>query len=415
MRSASRPYLLCAVLLASAAVSSQAGLTPYTERGKTDFDTALHLLNPYGTWSKIDNVWAYTPTDHLAPYTDGRWIYTEYGWYWKGNLPHSWVTEHYGYWKRGADKVWSWYPGPFWLPQIVELRQTSTHIGWRSGPVDQDGNFIEAPADRYAKTDEWTFVTMAQFAGPITPQIVASPQDTATLLEDSVESSHTYFTYHEIDRPGPHPADFLKFGTAGGMLAPITLEDRLAAQPPPPSPLIPGLNATSAAVNAKIAAMTGTNAPSFVERPSPGVDTRKVKYWITMSLPTFWTKPPPDARPEEIYLYRPDFYQDNDGIARRITLWFNPMSRTSLKVLLGDKLPGAKPGSPQPKSTSGPAQSNPFQSPLDDSYQPDANAETPPPRTPSASSKNPTPPSGLKQELDSDSLPTTNAPPEPPN
>src|SRR5271156_6678864 len=97
-----RYFVFCLILLFSA-MPSQGGMTSYTDRGKTDFDTALQILNPYGTWSKINELWAYTPLDRQAPYTHGRWIYTEYGWYWKGALPHSWLTEHYGYWRRGAD------------------------------------------------------------------------------------------------------------------------------------------------------------------------------------------------------------------------------------------------------------------------------------------------------------------------
>ncbi len=68
-------------MIARAGTSSD---TPFTDRGKTDFDTVLQILNPYGTWSKIEGKWAFTPRDHQVPYTDGRWIYTEYGWYWKG-------------------------------------------------------------------------------------------------------------------------------------------------------------------------------------------------------------------------------------------------------------------------------------------------------------------------------------------
>src|ERR1019366_8618740 len=189
-----RSALFCLALLGLGMIS-HGGMTSYTDRGKTDFDTVLQLLNPYGSWSKIDGKWAFTPSDHLAPYTDGRWIYTEYGWYWKGRLPHSWATEHYGYWKRGADKaVWSWYPGPYWLPEIVEIRATSKYIGWRSAEVDDSGNFVEPPIDRYSKTDEWTFVTLAQFAHTITPGLVAPPDVAQSQLEDSTDCSHTYFT-----------------------------------------------------------------------------------------------------------------------------------------------------------------------------------------------------------------------------
>jgi hypothetical protein len=182
------------------------------------------------------------------------------------------------------------------------------------------------------------------------------------------------------------------------MLAPHTLQDELANQPPPPSPVVPGLNETSDAVNARIAAMTGTHAPSLissVKAADPDADIRRVKYWITMSLPTYWTKPPAEAKPEEIYLYRPDFYQDDDGIARRIALWFDPTKRTTLKELLGEQSPGpgASQGATKSANSSEPPPRNPFQSPLDDTGRPGVA-----PRLPNSSSKNPTPPSGLNTD-----------------
>ena len=127
-----RTAFVALLILAALASLARAGTnadTIYTERAKTDFDTFLQLLNPYGTWSKIEDRWAFTPTDHQMPYSSGRWLYTEYGWLWRGNRPYSWATEHYGYWKRGADKVWSWFPGPFWLPETIEIRGTPTHLG----------------------------------------------------------------------------------------------------------------------------------------------------------------------------------------------------------------------------------------------------------------------------------------------
>ena len=351
----------CLVLLgmASLARGGMTSDTVYTERGKTDFDTVLQLLNPYGTWSKIDGKWAYTPSDHLAPYTDGRWLYTEYGWYWKGQLPHSWATEHYGYWKRSADKVWSWYPGPYWLPNIVEIRATPKYLGWRSGEVDDDGNFVEAPIDRYSKPDEWVFVTREQFANPITPDIIAKPDVAESELDASTDCNHNYHTYREIQRPGPHPADLAGFSKDGGMLAPLTMAEQAAAMQPKPKPI---------ATNTTGAAMTGTTQPAVLDAGiDPNADTRQVKYWVTMSLPTFWTKPPADAKIGEIYIYRPDTYQDEDGIARRIAFWFNPKERATLKEVFQS----ASSSTNEETAPAVPAPAHdPFQSPFDESYHP---------------------------------------------
>jgi hypothetical protein len=399
-----RLILICLALMGPGTIS-RGGMTadtPYTIRGQIDFDTVLQLLNPYGTWSKVGEKWAYTPLDHGAPYTSGRWIYTEYGWYWKGTRPHSWVTEHYGYWKRNADKIWSWYPGPYWLPQIVEIRATDKYLGWRSAEVDDDGNFVEAPIDRFSKTDEWVFVTLAQFANPITPGIVAPLDVTRAQLEESTECRHTYLTYREIDRPGPHPADFADLSKDGGMLAPKTMRDESTAQMPAP----PITNAP--ATNSPAAKMTGTNQPALIGTEiNPAADTRKVKYWVTMSLPTFWTKPPADAKVDEIYIYRPDFFQDQDGIERRITLWFNPNARTSLKDVLAKHMPDstspASTASSAPGSAAIPAtpavqpSHGAFRSPLDDNYRAGTDTSTKP-STNSASSKS-LAPSGAKASV----------------
>jgi hypothetical protein len=352
--------LVVCLIFSGMTVTGRAGLTSesaYSERGKTDFDTILQLLNPYGKWSKIAGKWAFTPTDLMTPYTDGRWLYTEYGWYWKGRAPYSWAAEHYGYWRCGPDKVWSWYPGPYWLPQIVEFRATTKYIGWRTGEVDDDGNFVEAPIDRYSKPDEWTFVTLAQFANPITPDLVAKADVAKAQLDESTDCRHTYLTYREIDRPGPHPADFFDLCKDGGMLAPKTMREEAAAQVALPP-----------ATNSATTSLTGVHLPALVGAPTevnPAADTRKVEYWVTMSLPTYWSKPPGDAKSGEIYIYRPDVYQDEDGIARRIALWFNPKERIALKDVL------ANPSSALSASTP-PKSQDPFQSPLDDSYRPSA-------------------------------------------
>jgi hypothetical protein len=372
-----RPAFLLLILLLGCGIRAHAGIASYTDRGKIDFDTAMQLLNPYGTWAQVDGRWAYTPLDHQTPYTRGRWLYTEYGWYWKGDQPISWVTEHYGFWKRGDDHLWAWYPGTDWLPQIVEIRATATYVGWRCAEVDSDGNFVEAPADRYAKIDEWTFVSRNQFTGPITPAIIAGPELTSKLLDDSSAAMHVYTTYRAIDRPGPHPADFVPLAGDRGMFAPQIENEPL----PPAKPLLGDLttNVSTVATPKKTVPGAGddtaTNAaPDASGDDEPPADLRQVPYWITMSLPNYWTSPPPDAKPNEVYIYRPDFYQDQDGIERRIRLWLNPTSRTlqgeQLRTVLGEpsKGPAAPPVGPGMPAVPVAPEGNPFRSPFDEAF-----------------------------------------------
>jgi hypothetical protein len=340
-----RVLLAAAGLLALALAPARAGISLYTDHGRIDFDAVMQFLNPYGTWKKVDGLWAYTPLDHMEPYTHGRWLYTDFGWYWSGTEPTSWVTEHYGYWKRGSDKVWAWYPGPYWVPNIVEIRATPEYLGWRSARVDDDGNFVEEPSERYSHTDEWSFVTRAAFTGPITPAVIAPVTKAADLLDDTTDSFHSYFTYRPILRPGPHPADFVGRGDggmfaptvlAGDSVAPVSLAPAVTRVSTSPAPAKPA--PAPAAAPAGLAAATNGPASPAIATAGGAVpnDPRQVHYWTTLCLPSPWATPPTDANPDGIYVYRPDFYQDQDGIERRIGLWLDPSTSKSMKLHLAD-------------------------------------------------------------------------------
>ena len=346
----------------------------YFDRPKIDFDTAMELLNPYGTWSKIDDRWAYTPLDHTAPYQHGQWLYTDYGWYWQGVAPHSWMTEHYGFWKRGVTGVWSWYPAPDWLPQIVELRATSTAIGWRCAEVDATGSFVEEPADRYARPDEWTFVSRADFLHPIDPKNIVPAKVAASLLDDSTSCMHTYVTYRAIERPGPHPADFFSRAHGSAMFPPAWEED--------PS----RISSTSSGKTTPAAAIPAAVHPLMDAATITPSDARQVRYWTTLNLPSFSTSPPADARPNEIYLFRPEIYQDQEGIERRIRLWLNPRDKAVEKGNLQDALRGAPHPGSGPTSPAGPATDSPFRNPFDETYHGETSHATAPPATNAAPS-----------------------------
>jgi uncharacterized protein DUF6600 len=389
-------------LLALPMAPVRAGIALYTDHGRIDFDTVVQFLNPYGTWKKVDGLWAYTPLDHQQPYTHGRWLYTDFGWYWAGTGPISWVTEHYGYWKRGDDKIWAWYPGPYWVPNIVEFRATPGYLGWRSAQVDDDGNFVEAPDDRYSHTDEWSFVTRAAFTGPITPAVIASPAQAAQLLDDTTDCFHSYFTYRPITRPGPHPADFLGKGD-GGMFTPMVYAGDSVAPVTTFTPAVTPVSTSPAPAKTASASAAGpsglaatTNAPAsaagVAEDGSVPNDQRQVRYWTTMCLPNPWAATPIDAKPAELYIYRPDFYQDQEGIERRIGLWLDPSTRASMKLHLADVFSAShsKPAPPAAVAAGAPTPApavpagtddNAFRNEFEEAYPPQAAAGTPPAST----------------------------------
>ena len=105
-----------------------------------------------------------------------------------------------------------------------------------------------------------------------------------------------------------------------------------------------------------------------------------------MCLTNVWAAPPVDAKPTELYIYRPDFYQDQEGIERRIGLWLDPSTRASMKLHLADvfRAPPAKSppaaaaaaGAPTPAVPVG-ADDNAFRNEFEEAYPPQAAVKTP--------------------------------------
>jgi hypothetical protein len=98
-------------------------------------------LDPYGDWVQVDGYgYAFRPNSGRdpgwRPYTDGDWIYTDYGWTWRSDEPFGWATYHYGRWTRAPRVGWIWVPGTEWAPAWVSWRNGSDYVGWAPLPPE---------------------------------------------------------------------------------------------------------------------------------------------------------------------------------------------------------------------------------------------------------------------------------------
>ena len=288
------PLLLFILALAGTA---PAALTPFTERGKADFDTLIDVLNPLGVWTN-PAVTGPKPTYRLcdptvAPFTHGRWEYTDFGWTWIGADPGSWGIEHYGWWTLDDDGKWSWHPAGTWHTATVDFRQTNDKIGWRASRLDEAHTFVEKESDRYAKPEEWIWAPKAKFLSPLAVADLligssspAAAEQSKTLLLDSQAATHVYSAWRDIDRIGPDPAKLLP-------VARVVAEDNRAP-----------------------------NQPDVVA-------------YTLLSLPSYWAPLPKTFQSNQVYLFRPEFYQDLDGIRRRIAKWYAPAPTEAEKAQIG--------------------------------------------------------------------------------
>jgi hypothetical protein len=98
-------------------------------------------LSPYGTWVYIEGYgrcWRPTVVIYNSgwrPYCDnGRWVYTDRGWYWMSNYSWGWAAFHYGRWFHHASYGWCWWPDTVWAPSWVCWRYDSSYCGWAPLP-----------------------------------------------------------------------------------------------------------------------------------------------------------------------------------------------------------------------------------------------------------------------------------------
>ncbi|WP_337866440.1 DUF6600 domain-containing protein [Ignavibacterium sp.] len=130
-------------------------------------------LTPHGTWIEIGNgIVAWRPTimhRRWAPYTLGRWVWTDYGWYWDSYEAFGHIVFHYGRWFYDDFYGWIWIPDYDWAPAWVEWRYDDDYIGW--APLHPYAVFsinfgIRITYEYYVPYTHWHFVTYKHFYNP---------------------------------------------------------------------------------------------------------------------------------------------------------------------------------------------------------------------------------------------------------
>lgn len=153
------------------------GLTAYAETSANYYNRLggyfYTNLTPYGTWIEIEyGVVAWRPTiikRNWAPYKIGRWVWTDYGWYWDSYEPFGYIVFHYGRWYYDDYYGWIWIPDDEWAPAWVEWRYDDDYIGW--APLHPYAVFsinfgIRITYEYQVPYAHWHFVTYKHFCNP---------------------------------------------------------------------------------------------------------------------------------------------------------------------------------------------------------------------------------------------------------
>jgi len=146
-------------------------------------------LRPYGEWIQFDaGFYGWRPMHVRAnwrPYLYGRWMWTDYGWYWVSSEPFGWAVFHYGRWYYDDYYGWIWIPDRVWGPAWVEWRYNDDFLGWAPLPPYASFSFsigIRFTTHWVAPYHYWNFVRYRNFTSPYVYRDVTPANYTRRLI-----------------------------------------------------------------------------------------------------------------------------------------------------------------------------------------------------------------------------------------
>lgn len=178
-----------AALLVVLALAGVVGAQDSSDDDALDPDAYESMLAPHGGWYDVPSygrVWRPTVVTGWAPYTDGQWVWTAYGWTWVSFEPWAW-TFHYGRWALAPSWGWVWVPGTVWGPAWVDWVYYDGYVGW--APL--------APFGWRAGFDDYWFVRDDQFCNP-------RLRSAYVRRGDLPRNVHDHWNEHRVDRLDRH-------------------------------------------------------------------------------------------------------------------------------------------------------------------------------------------------------------------
>ena len=146
-------------------------------------------LEPYGRWVDCSYGDCWVPervSRGWQPYSNGEWVYTEYGWTWVSSDPWGDSPYHYGTWIYSNRYGWEWVPGTVWAPAWVTWSYSNNYVGWAPlppsiafGSSGYSGRAIRMQPSQYV------FVPTNRFVGSNVSSVRISPQRSASIFSQT--------------------------------------------------------------------------------------------------------------------------------------------------------------------------------------------------------------------------------------
>ena len=202
--------LLFAALMAGVVMALGAPTPATAQPGSVSIAVFHEQLAPYGRWvvaGSYGNVWVPQVASGWAPYVDGQWVYTSYGWTWESDDPWGGVPCHYGSWAWVDPYGWVWTPGTVWAPAWVTWAYTDDYIGWAPIPPSFAfgvTGYVGAPV--VLATTRYCFVPTRQFVGVRVASVRVPVARNEVIFTKAVKTSDYRVSGGVVRTAGPPPA-----------------------------------------------------------------------------------------------------------------------------------------------------------------------------------------------------------------
>jgi hypothetical protein len=307
----------------------------YTDDGEEPYGTPdvssdyfYEALAPYGNWIVVPGygrcwqpIVCQLNPDWIPYCTQGCWIYTDFGWYWRSDYSWGWAPFHYGRWFRDEHLGWAWRPGRAWAPAWVSWRCSADYCGW--APLPPEARFragvgltwqnhpVAATFDFGLKPAQYTFVPTAHLADRVPDHFRVAQAQTAVVFLQTAAAKRIELKNGHVVNPGAEAEQVAAASQTA--IRPVALRN---------------LRLPEFVAHPQERVRTAANAPSFQpSRPGPLAPTRDtapvhetVPYTPTYVRPA-QQQPPlqqriasPLANPATPAAPRSEVYPDNPAV-----------------------------------------------------------------------------------------------------
>ena len=165
-------------------------------------------LNPYGIWiNHRTRGYVWIPHDvpyGWRPYTQGHWVWSDYGWTWRSQLTWGWAPFHYGRWGWDRGLGWFWAPGAVWGPGWVTWRSSNSYIGWAPLPpgVAFNAGIGIRRLSLAIPSSSWIFVDGGYFLNRSVHRYIFPVERNVTIINYTVHKTNIYVQNNRVINGG---------------------------------------------------------------------------------------------------------------------------------------------------------------------------------------------------------------------